>query len=102
VDESARQKAIVAWPVDECRRLSKAEGSNSYLRKGESGLADAKTLNAALGERVETLLQQLKTTRFVLGGMRKCVVRCLAHSQNRRLRYSPSSDLNRRLLHLCP
>ena len=37
------------------------------------------------------MLQQLKTARFVLGGMRERVVRCLTHSQNRKLRYrSPS------------
>jgi hypothetical protein len=39
VDESARQEVIVAWPVDECRRLLEAEGANLHLRKGESGLA---------------------------------------------------------------
>ena len=40
VDESARQEVIVAWPVDQCRRLRKAEGSGFHLRKGESGLAE--------------------------------------------------------------
>ena len=40
VDESARQEVIVAWPVDECRRLRKAEGPSLHLRKGESGLAE--------------------------------------------------------------
>jgi hypothetical protein len=51
-----------------------------------SALADPKTLNAPLGKGVETLLQQLKTARFVPGGMRERVVRCLTHSQNRKLR----------------
>jgi hypothetical protein len=32
------------------------------------------------------LLQQLKTARFVLGGMRERVVRYLTHSQHRKLR----------------
>jgi hypothetical protein len=40
VDESARQEVIVAWPVDECRRLRKAEGPSLHPRKGESGLAE--------------------------------------------------------------
>jgi len=53
-----------------------------------SAFADPKTLNAPLGQGVETLLQQLKTARFVLGGMRERVVRCLTHSQNRKPRYS--------------
>ena len=39
VDESARQEVIVAWPVDERRRLLKAERASLHLRKGESGLA---------------------------------------------------------------
>jgi hypothetical protein len=39
VDESARQEVIVAWPVDERRRLFEAERSSLHLRKGESGLA---------------------------------------------------------------
>ena len=57
-----------------------------------SALADSKTLNAPLRKGVETLLQQLKTARFVLGGVRERVVRCLTHSQNRKLRYpSPST-----------
>src|SRR5262249_39794030 len=40
VDKSARQEVIVAWPVDECRRIRTAEGSGLHLRKGESGLAE--------------------------------------------------------------
>jgi hypothetical protein len=40
VDESARQEVIVAWPVDERRRLLEAERANFHLRKGESGLAE--------------------------------------------------------------
>jgi hypothetical protein len=40
VDESARQEVIVAWSVDECRRLRKAKGPGLHLRKGESGLAE--------------------------------------------------------------
>lgn len=51
-----------------------------------SALADSKTLNAPLRQRVQTVLQQLKTTRFVLGGMRERIVRCLTHSQNRKPR----------------
>ena len=39
MDESARQEVIVAWPVDERRRLLKAERASLHLRKGESGLA---------------------------------------------------------------
>ena len=38
MDESARQEVIVAWPVDERRRLRKAERADLHLRKGESGL----------------------------------------------------------------
>src|SRR5262249_20697162 len=45
-------------------------------------LADPKTLNAPLRQRVETLLQQVKTARFVLGGMRERVVRRLTHSED--------------------
>src|SRR5215472_16359578 len=56
-----------------------------------SALADPETLNAPLGKGVETLLQQLKTARFVLGGVRERVVRCLTHSQNRKLRHSSPS-----------
>jgi hypothetical protein len=33
--------------------------------------ANPKTLNAPLGKGIEALLQQLKTARFGLGGMRK-------------------------------
>ena len=51
-----------------------------------SALADSNTLNAPLRKRIETLLQQLKTARFVLGRMRERVVRCLTHNQNRKLR----------------
>ena len=40
MDESARQEVIVAWPVDERRRLRTAEGSGLHLRKGERGLAE--------------------------------------------------------------
>ena len=53
-----------------------------------SAFTDPKTLNAPLGKGVETLLQQLKTARFVLGGVRERVILCLTHSQNRKLRYS--------------
>ena len=45
-----------------------------------SAHADPETLNALFRKRVETLLQQLKTARFVLGGMRERVVRSLTHS----------------------
>src|SRR5690242_21187480 len=45
-------------------------------------LADLKTLDAPLGKRVQTLLQQLKTARFVLRGMRERVVR---RSEERRV-----------------
>ena len=58
-----------------------------------SALPDSKTLNAPLRKGVETLLQQLKTARFVLGGVRERVVRCLTHSQNRKPRYSSPSGL---------
>ena len=54
-------------------------------------LADSKTLNAPLRKRVETLLQQLKTARFVLGGMRERVVRSLTHSQDHKLRHSSAA-----------
>ncbi len=47
-----------------------------------STLVDSKTLNAPLRQRVETLLQQLKTARFIRSGMRERIVRCLTHSQN--------------------
>jgi hypothetical protein len=43
-------------------------------------LADPQTLNTPLGQRVQTLLQQLKTARFILGGMRERVIRGLTHS----------------------
>ena len=46
--------------------------------------ADSKTVDSPLREGVETLLQQLKTARFVLGGMRERVVRGLTHDQNRK------------------
>ena len=39
-------------------------------RRGDRAPADLEPLNAPLGQRVQTLLQQLKTARFVLGGMR--------------------------------
>ncbi len=53
-----------------------------------SARADAKTLNAPLRKRVETLLQQLKAARFVLGGMRERVIRSLTHSQDHKPRHS--------------
>src|SRR5215472_14662188 len=40
VDESARQEVVVAWPVDERRRLLAAERASLHLRTGESGLAE--------------------------------------------------------------
>jgi hypothetical protein len=49
-----------------------------------SALADSKTLNAPLRKRVETVLQQLKTAGFVVGGMRERVVRSFTHSQDRK------------------
>jgi hypothetical protein len=39
VDESARQEAVVAWPVNERRRLLAAERPGQHLRTGESSLA---------------------------------------------------------------
>ena len=49
-----------------------------------SAPADSKALDAPLRKRVEMLLQQLKTARFVLGGMRERVVWRLTHDQNRK------------------
>ena len=40
VDESACQEVVVAWSVDDCRRLSRAEGPTLHLRTGKSGLAE--------------------------------------------------------------
>jgi hypothetical protein len=72
-----------------------APGRANYLRQppgdrpspatdlqAPSALADAKTLNAPFRKRVETLLQQLETARFSVGGMRERVVRRLTHSQD--------------------
>src|SRR5690348_18387946 len=39
MDESARQEVILAWPVDERRRLLPAEHAGVHLRAGQSGLA---------------------------------------------------------------
>ena len=49
-----------------------------------SAPADSKPLNAPLRKGVEMLLQQLKTARFVLGGMRERIIWRLAHDQNRK------------------
>jgi hypothetical protein len=36
VDEAAGQEVIVAWPVDECRRLRKAERAGLHLRRASA------------------------------------------------------------------
>jgi hypothetical protein len=46
----------------------------TYLQT-PSAPADAKTPDAPLRKGIETLLQQLKTARFVLSGMRERIVR---------------------------
>ena len=53
-----------------------------------SAPAYPEALDAPLREWVEMLLQQLKTARVVLGRMRERIIRCLAHSQDRKSPHS--------------
>jgi hypothetical protein len=68
--------------------------------QASGAIADSKTLNAPLRQGVETLLQQLKTARFVLGGVRERVVRSLTHSQDHKPRHS-SPTILRSSRHAC-
>jgi len=74
--------------ADDIRQPPRDRPSPPADLQAPSALADANTLKTLLGKRVETLLQQLKTARFVLGGMRERVARSLTHSQDHRPRHS--------------
>jgi len=68
-------------------------GSSSGVLAGTTGASIARVTITGLirtdRQRVEALLQQLKTARFVLGRMRERVIRSLTHSHDHKPRHFP-------------